>query len=86
VVSRPEGVRGFVPIHKRWVVERTFGWLMLNRRCVREYEKRVWSSESRVKVAAVGMMLRGLKCNDGTRGTDCIAMNIIHIMPPLQAA
>jgi putative transposase len=36
VVSRPPGAVGFVPIHKRWVVERTFGWLMLNRRCVRE--------------------------------------------------
>ena len=41
VVSRPAGVTGFVPIHKRWVVERTFGWLMTNRRCVREYEREV---------------------------------------------
>lgn len=62
VVSRPAGVRGFVPIRKRWVVERTYGWLMTNRRCVREYEKRVWSSEARVKVAAIGMMLRRLRC------------------------
>jgi putative transposase len=86
VVSRPEGAKGFVPIHKRWVVERTFGWLMLNRRCVREYEKRVWSSESRVKVAAVGMMLRRLRCHDGTRGNECNVMNDIYIMPPAKAA
>jgi putative transposase len=86
VVSRPEGVRGFVPIHKRWVVERTFGWLMANRRCVREYEKRVWSSESRVQVAAIGIMLRRLKYDDETSGTGCIAMNYIHIMPPAKNA
>lgn len=61
VASRPAGATGFVPIPKRWVVERTYGWLMTNRRCVREYEKRVWSSEARVKVAALGMMLRRLR-------------------------
>ena len=61
VAGRPAGATGFVPIRKRWVVERTYGWLMTNRRCVREYEKRVWSSEARVKVAAVGMMLRRLR-------------------------
>jgi putative transposase len=86
VVSRPEGVRGFVPIRKRWVVERTYGWLMTNRRCVREYEKRVWSSESRVKLAAIGMMLRRLRC----RGPAChdiyMIANRMHIMPPAKAA
>jgi putative transposase len=64
VVGRPAGAVGFVPIRKRWVVERTFGWLVTNRRCVREYEKRVWSSEARVRVAAFGMMLRRLRNND----------------------
>jgi len=64
VVGRPADAVGFVPIRKRWVVERTFGWLVTNRRCVREYEKRVWSSEARVRVAAFGMMVRRLKNND----------------------
>jgi putative transposase len=86
VVSRPPGVEGFVPIRKRWVVERAFGWLMLDRRCVREYEKRVWSSESRVKVAAIGMMLRRLRC-DGLRGSDeCRVARGMHVMPPAKAA
>lgn len=86
VVSRPEGVRGFVPLHKRWVVERTFGWLMLNRRCVREYEKRVWSSESRVEVAAIGMMLRRMNCERPIRDHVCIVAGHVHITPPAKAA
>jgi putative transposase len=81
VVSRPDGVRGFVPIRKRWVVERTYGWLMSNRRCVREYEKRVWSSESRVKIAALGMMLRRLRCSDRSACSGCMVAGRIHVMP-----
>jgi len=86
VVSRPAGVTGFVPIRKRWVVERTYGWLMLHRRCVREYEKRVWSSESRVKVAAIGMMLRRLKCDVDTGHDNAIAHGHIPFTPQAKAA
>ena len=64
VVSKPPGVRGFRPIRKRWVVERTFAWLIGNRRLVRDYERRVWSSESRVRVASISMMLRRLSSTD----------------------
>jgi transposase len=35
VVSRPDGAVGFAPIRKRWVVERTFGWLAQHRRHAR---------------------------------------------------
>ena len=38
VVLRPEQTQGFVLLKKRWVVERTFGWLMGSRRLVRDYE------------------------------------------------
>jgi len=38
VVLRPEQTKGFVVLKKRWVVERTFGWLMGCRRLVRDYE------------------------------------------------
>jgi putative transposase len=86
VVSRPAGVTGFVPIHKRWVVERTFGWLMMNRRCVREYEKTVWSSESRVQLAAIGMMLRRMKCDDMSRSSGCVTAGNITTMPAAGAA
>ncbi|MET7320269.1 transposase [Streptomyces sp. NPDC005549] len=30
--------KGFEPLPKRWVIERTFGWLMQHRRLARDYE------------------------------------------------
>ena len=36
VVLRPQQTKGFVVLKKRWVVERTFGWLMGCRRLVRD--------------------------------------------------
>jgi putative transposase len=86
VVRRPPGEAGFVPIRKRWVVERTYGWLMTNRRCVREYEKRVWSSESRVRLAAIGMMLRRMGPNHPIRDYVCTHACHIHVMPPAKTA
>ncbi|MFI6544376.1 IS5 family transposase [Streptomyces prunicolor] len=37
-VVKRSTVKGFQPQKKRWVIERTFGWLMQNRRLVRDYE------------------------------------------------
>jgi transposase len=60
VKSRPPGSKGFVLLKKRWIVERTFAWLGFNRRLSKDYERTVASSESRVRIAAIGMMLRRL--------------------------
>jgi putative transposase len=60
VVSRPEGAVGFVPIRKRWVVERTFGWLAHHRRHARDYERTYESSEAQVYISHVRLMLRRL--------------------------
>jgi putative transposase len=58
VVGRPPGERGFVPLKVRWVVERTFAWLVSQRRLVRDYERCVWSSETRFMVASISIMMR----------------------------
>lgn len=57
IVRRPAGSRGFVLLPKRWVVERTFAWLLGYRRLSRDYERHVGSSEARVKLASIHMML-----------------------------
>lgn len=75
VVSKPDGARGFVPIHKRWVVERTFAWLVANRRLVRDYERRIWSSESRVILASIATMVRRLSPANDDIIKGCIAIN-----------
>ncbi|UGQ10955.1 IS5 family transposase [Yinghuangia sp. ASG 101] len=46
VVKRTDDVRGFVVLPRRWVVERTFGWLMRSRRLARDYETLPTSSET----------------------------------------
>lgn len=48
VSKNPEGVKGFVAIAKRWVVERTFGWSIQAQRLAREYEKLAESSEAMI--------------------------------------
>ena len=61
VVSRPPGAKGFVLLPKRWVVERTFGWLVRYRRLVKDYECDPEASESMVYAAMVHLMLRRLR-------------------------
>ena len=60
VVLRPEQTQGFVLLKKRWVVERTFGWLMGCRRLVRDYERLPESSEALIYLAMIRLMLRRL--------------------------
>ena len=57
-VSRPVAAKGFVVLPRRWVVERTFGWLGRYRRLGRDYEHQVRSSETMVYIASVHRMLR----------------------------
>ena len=57
--KKPEQV-GFVPLHKRWVVERTFAWLSRQRRLAKEYELTKDHQTSMVFVAMSRIMLRRL--------------------------
>ena len=60
VVLRPKQTKGFVLLKKRWVVERTFGWLMGSRRLVRDYELLSETSETFIYLAMIRMMVRRL--------------------------
>lgn len=60
VVKRSDDVVGFKVLPRRWVVERTFGWLMRHRRLVRDYEKTETSAEAWVYIAMIRIQLRRL--------------------------
>jgi putative transposase len=51
---------GFVVLPHRWIVERTLGWLMRNRRLSKDYERKVQSSESFMEVAMIRLILKRL--------------------------
>lgn len=59
-VLRPVGVKGFVVLPKRWVVERTFGWLARCRRHSKDYERNTASSKAMIQITMINLMLRRL--------------------------
>jgi len=50
----------FQVLRRRWVIERTFGWLMRYRRLVRDYERTTANSEAMIYWATVIIMTRRL--------------------------
>jgi transposase len=60
VVQKREGQKGFTPLPRRWAVERTFGWLVLHRRLVRDYETLPERSATMIYWAMIDNMSRRL--------------------------
>jgi putative transposase len=60
IVKRSDDVKGFVVLPKRWIVERTFGWLNRSRRLSKDYERLTTTSEAWVYVAMTRLMVRRL--------------------------
>jgi putative transposase len=60
IVRRPEGVKGFQVLPRRWVVERTFGWLGRYRRLSKDYEGLPETSEAMIYAAMIHLMVRRL--------------------------
>lgn len=58
IVRRPDDAKGFQVLPRRWVVERTFGWLGRYRRLARDFEHTVSSSEAMTYVASIRRMLK----------------------------
>jgi transposase len=59
-VLRPPDAVGFVPLAKRWVVERTFGWFTKYRRLAKDYETNIEMSETMIYAAMTHRMIRRL--------------------------
>ena len=57
VIRQSDQQQGFKVLPRRWVVERTFGWMIRWRRLVRLYEKRIDVSHAMILVA-LGNLLR----------------------------
>ena len=61
VKTRPEGTKGFTPLEKRWVIERTNAWHGRFRRNSKDYERSVESSTAMLQMSNIHLMLNRLE-------------------------
>ena len=59
-IKRSDNMKGFVLLPKRWVVERTFGWLNWSRRLSKDYEILPETSETFIYIAMIRILVRRL--------------------------
>jgi transposase len=60
IVKRTDGVKGFVVLPRRWVVERTFSWFGRNRRLAKDFENLADTLAAFVAIACIQIALRRL--------------------------
>ena len=60
LVRRPAQQHAFQALPRRWVVERTFGWLNLQRRLSQDYEALCETTEAWIYISMTGLTLRRL--------------------------
>ena len=58
IVKRSDAAKGFVVLQKRWIVERTFGWLGRCRRLAKDFEALTRSHLAFVQLAMIRLMMR----------------------------
>jgi transposase len=58
VVKRSPAAKGFEVLRRRWVVERSFAWIVKNRRFVRDYEQLTAVAETLIIIAATATLIR----------------------------
>jgi transposase len=62
IVKRSDAAKGFVVLPKRWIVERTIGWLNRCRRLAKDWENLNRKALAFVRLASIRLMTRRL-CN-----------------------
>ena len=63
IVKRPDDVKGFVLVARRWVVERTLAWVNRCRRLAKDWEATIASSEAWLIIASIRQLSRRIAKN-----------------------
>jgi len=58
IVKRSDAAKGFVVLPKRWIVERSFGWLGRCRRLAKDFENLTRTQMAFVQLAMIRLMTR----------------------------
>lgn len=61
IIKRNDNVKGFKLLPKRWVVERTLGWIGRNRRLSKDYERYCKTEESWIYLGMISLMMNRLE-------------------------
>src|SRR5919204_6212697 len=64
VKARLVGTKGFTPVEKRWVIERTNAWHSRCRRNSKDYERSVESSTAMIQISHIHLILHRLSPRD----------------------
>jgi len=67
IAKRPDIARGFHLLPKRWIVERTYGWLGRCRRLAKDYENLTRSHIAFIILAMIRLMLRRIVRHVGAK-------------------
>ena len=65
IVEKPKDIKGFTVLFRRWVVERTFGWMSRCRRLAKDFEATLESSLAWVLLAACRFLMRRVAREQG---------------------
>ena len=61
IIKRSDDAKGFKVLPKRWIVERTFGWLKNYRRHDKDHETLSETSEAMIRISMINIMLQRLE-------------------------
>ena len=67
IVRKPLEIKTFHVLPRRWVVERTFAWIVKCHRLDHDYERLPETSEAMIKWAMIGLMVRRLEPAPGRK-------------------
>ena len=59
-MRKPKDQQGFEVLPRRWIVERTFGWLNKYRLMSKEYDATLESNKADIEIAMIRVMARRL--------------------------
>ena len=68
IVRRNGEAKGFAVLPRRWIVERTFGWLNRYRRLSKDYELLPRTSECLIYISMINLMLHRLAPEPNSNG------------------
>lgn len=83
IVKKPPDTHTFRVLHRRWIVERTFGWLNRERRLSKDYERLPATTEAFVDITMVRLMARRLARQP--REPVTLLVTVLAQQPPLKS-